>query len=289
VKDYLNYAGKTSVVFGGSKGMGRACVDMLVELGSKVYVLDILPCDKKDIDFIQVDASDEASVKAAFDKIPAFDKFFGFAGISGAGQPICTTIAINFLSYKYMFDNVFYDKMPDEGSIAIVASVASNGWDNHIDEYEYVTTESRDKAFEFLKLNEKYLDGNPENGAYVLSKRLLAYYCFVNGEKYAKKGIRINVVCPGFTDTGLRSQFANFMNNDENFVREMFWGYYPYRDGKPEEMASACVFLNSDMAGYINCSRLLVEAGCDAKERLKLRGVPGFKEGPLFTEKVKIP
>ena len=50
MKDFFGYEGKTCVVTGASSGMGKATVEMLVDLGAKVYALDINPCDVEGIE-----------------------------------------------------------------------------------------------------------------------------------------------------------------------------------------------------------------------------------------------
>ena len=44
MKDYFNYSDKICVVTGASSGMGKATVETLVDLGAKVYALDLNPC-----------------------------------------------------------------------------------------------------------------------------------------------------------------------------------------------------------------------------------------------------
>ena len=44
MKDYFYYSDKICIVTGASSGMGKATVETLVDLGAKVYALDLNPC-----------------------------------------------------------------------------------------------------------------------------------------------------------------------------------------------------------------------------------------------------
>ena len=131
MKDYFNYVGKTCVVTGGSNGMGKATVEMLLDLGAKVYNLDLVPGDIAGMEYIQVNLTERESIDKAFEKLPpTIDKFFGVAGIVGVGpgQTAELVVKINFLSYKYMLDNYLFDRMAWGGAIAFITSGACRGW-----------------------------------------------------------------------------------------------------------------------------------------------------------------
>ena len=103
MKDYLGYQGKTCVVTGAASGMGKATCEMLLDLGAKVYAMDIaeitLPVEKS----IKVNLGDKASIDEAFTQLPDhIDRFFGIAGVSGVKTDFKTTVAINFVGHKYI-------------------------------------------------------------------------------------------------------------------------------------------------------------------------------------------
>ena len=50
MKDYFGYEGKKCVVTGASSGMGKATVEMLVDLGAKVYAVDLNECNVNGIE-----------------------------------------------------------------------------------------------------------------------------------------------------------------------------------------------------------------------------------------------
>ena len=86
MKDYFGYKDKVCVVTGASSGMGKATVEMLVDLGARCYAVDLNPCDVKGItEFIKCDLSKKEEIDNLFSKLPEhIDCFFGVAGLSGS-------------------------------------------------------------------------------------------------------------------------------------------------------------------------------------------------------------
>ena len=86
MKDYFGYTDKVCVVTGASSGMGKATVETLVDMGAKVYALDINPCSVEGIEkFIECNLAKREQIDEAFKQIPEhIDCFFGVAGLSGS-------------------------------------------------------------------------------------------------------------------------------------------------------------------------------------------------------------
>jgi 3-oxoacyl-[acyl-carrier protein] reductase len=78
--------------------------------------------------------------------------------------------------------------------------------------------------------------------------RVLAREC-------ARRGIRVNAVAPGVIDTPMMAQVAPAVR--EGMVKAIPAG----RFGRPEEVASAVLFLVSDLASYVNGHTLAVNGG----------------------------
>jgi len=72
----------------------------------------------------------------------------------------------------------------------------------------------------------------------------------------AKHGIRVNAISPGPVDTNMATS-AHRSAVRENFMRLVPMGRY----AKPEEMASAAIFLASDESSYVSGANILVDGG----------------------------
>lgn len=97
--------------------------------------------------------------------------------------------------------------------------------------------------------------GVPERGTYSATKAAVRSYARTWTTELAPRGIRVNVVSPGPTDTAM---MAAAPEEFRNAIIEMI----PLkRMARPEEVAAAAIFLLSDEASYIAGVELYVDGG----------------------------
>ena len=219
MKDYLGYQGKICVVTGAASGMGKATCEMLLDLGAKVYAMDIaeitLPVEK----CIKVNLGDKASVDEAFTQLPDhIDRFFGIAGVSGVKTDFETTVAINFVGHKYIIADYLTQRMGDGGSIALMGSLGGTGWLETREELSPLVEaqgyEATMKALDEMAARVAKKDYGKMAGlqGYFLSKRAMTWYVKKMTAFFADRGIRINIICPGSTQTQLTDQWASLLD-----------------------------------------------------------------------------
>jgi len=73
----------------------------------------------------------------------------------------------------------------------------------------------------------------------------------------ATTGVRVNVVAPGTTETGMLKRFTKTEENYDGLVSTVPMG----RVGQPEEIAQAIVFLGSDNSPYLTGTSIGVDGG----------------------------
>jgi NAD(P)-dependent dehydrogenase (short-subunit alcohol dehydrogenase family) len=73
----------------------------------------------------------------------------------------------------------------------------------------------------------------------------------------ATTGVRVNVVAPGTTETGMLKRFTKTDENYDGLVSTVPMG----RVGQPDEIAQAIVFLGSDKSPYLTGASLGVDGG----------------------------
>ena len=81
----------------------------------------------------------------------------------------------------------------------------------------------------------------------------------------APDNIRVNVVCPGLTDTPMLPQFLSRGGNIEEWKKRYLAGVPMGRVGRPEEMANAALWLASDDASYATGVAIPIDGGYTAK------------------------
>jgi NAD(P)-dependent dehydrogenase (short-subunit alcohol dehydrogenase family) len=94
--------------------------------------------------------------------------------------------------------------------------------------------------------------------AYTASKHAVIGLTKVAAVAYAKAGIRVNAVCPGFVETPMTGGIPQE-------VRQHATAAHPVgRFGKPEEVAGAVMWLCSDLAGFVTGTAVIVDGGFTA-------------------------
>jgi NAD(P)-dependent dehydrogenase (short-subunit alcohol dehydrogenase family) len=78
------------------------------------------------------------------------------------------------------------------------------------------------------------------------------------GVEFARRGVRVNALCPGPIDTPLLHEL--YARDPEQAARRLV--HVPMgRFGQAEEIANAALFLASDEASYVNATEFVVDGG----------------------------
>lgn len=109
------------------------------------------------------------------------------------------------------------------------------------------------------------LVGDPEEAAYCASKAGVALLTKSMALAYAKHGIRVNAVCPGWVETRMFQQEADARGVTLAEYRAYAGTQHPLgRIGRPEEIAKVVLFLASEEASYITGSLVVADGGYTA-------------------------
>jgi NAD(P)-dependent dehydrogenase (short-subunit alcohol dehydrogenase family) len=98
----------------------------------------------------------------------------------------------------------------------------------------------------------------PSKGAVVEMTRQLAV-------EYARRGVRVNCVCPGTVDTPVLRRAMQMAPDAQAFLDMLVAGHLIGRIGRAEEIAAAVAFLASDEASFITGAILPVDGGYTAR------------------------
>ncbi len=104
------------------------------------------------------------------------------------------------------------------------------------------------------------LVGNGAQPAYVATKHGVVGLTRHGALRWAQSGIRVNAVCPGVIETGMTAPLT--ANPD---MRKILDGMTPMgRMGRPEEIASAVLWLCSDQASFVTGHAMVIDGGATA-------------------------
>ncbi|HEX4186832.1 MAG TPA: SDR family oxidoreductase [Solirubrobacteraceae bacterium] len=237
-------AGRVCVVTGASGGIGAATVELFRAHGATVAGLDLLEDAPGDL-ALRVDVTSEEEVSDAFARVGRelgrVDVLFNNAGISpnDDGSVLETTFEawervqrVNlqsvFLCCKHGIPHLLENEAPLRGSVINTASfVAVMG--AATSQISYTAS---------------------KGGVLALSREL--------GVEFARRGVRVNALCPGPVDTPLLREL--FSKDPEKAQRRLV--HVPMgRFARAEEIAQAALFLASDESSYVTASTFLVDGG----------------------------
>ena len=103
--------------------------------------------------------------------------------------------------------------------------------------------------------------GIPGHTAYAATKAALRSYARTWAAEFKDRGIRVNTLSPGVTDTPILDSQSSTPGERDALVN-MYLGMIPIgRLARAEEMASAVVFLASDQSSYMTGADLMNDGG----------------------------
>jgi NAD(P)-dependent dehydrogenase (short-subunit alcohol dehydrogenase family) len=140
------------------------------------------------------------------------------------------------------------------GSIGFISSVAGMGWMAKMATLmPLVTTPDFASARAWCEANSELIGTN----GYGLSKEAINAYVAFRGCQLAARGIRMNSINPGPTDTPMMPSFIETMGADyfDRFPKPLG------RNSRPEEQAWVLVFLNSPRASYVTATSVFADGG----------------------------
>jgi NAD(P)-dependent dehydrogenase (short-subunit alcohol dehydrogenase family) len=247
--DAYRYDGKKALVVGGATGMGAAAAELLQSAGADVVVMDYAEVKLPGTTAIHVNLAERDSIDAALDQVDGpVDALFSCAGVADGTPGI---EKINFIGHRHIIDRLLAeDRLPRGSAIGFISSAAGLGWEANLPRIkEYLATPDFDSAVAWIAAN---------GGAdYMSTKQAMCAYVGLEALPLMKRGIRINAICPGPTDTPLAQ--AN---------KEMWLGFgADYRDevgveaATPLEQAYPLVFLCSAAASSISGITMITDGG----------------------------
>jgi len=246
-------AGKVCVVTGAGSGIGRASALRLAEEGGRVLCADINLTGASETAAMASDAGGVASacevdvsvakdvdamIQRALDHYGALDVLVNNAGVNIPGvlhevsdEVIDRTLAVNVKGQIY-------------GCRAAIPHMLSAGGGSIIN----VSSVNGIVSEPFLAVY------SASKGASVMLTKGVAL-------DYAKRGIRCNVICPGWVDTPINYAHAEMLGGLEH-VYATIDSFQPIgRPGEPREIANVVLFLASDESSFMTGSVVAVDGG----------------------------
>ncbi|SFS31779.1 SDR family NAD(P)-dependent oxidoreductase [Saccharopolyspora flava] len=104
--------------------------------------------------------------------------------------------------------------------------------------------------------------GLPGSTTYTAAKAAVRSYARVWAAEFGDRGLRVNVLSPGPFDTSIIDGQAEYFGQDPAELRAQMATLVPMgRLGRPEELASAALFLASDDSSFMTGAELPIDGG----------------------------
>ena len=252
--DAFRYEGKRVLVVGGASGMGAATAQLVQDAGAQVVVMDYAEVTLPGAQAIHVNLGDKASIDAALDACGGpVDALFSCAGVADGTPGI---ERINFIGHRHLIDRLVERGALGRGSaIGFISSAAGLGWEANLTILdEYLDTPDFDAAVEWI---EAHAGADYLASGYMWSKQAVCTYVEREAMSFLKRGIRINAICPGPTDTPLaRANADMWLGFGSDYRAEV-----GVEASTPLEQAYPLVFLCSDAASVITGQTLITDSG----------------------------
>lgn len=241
----MRFAGKSVVILGGNAGIGAAAAELFAAEGARLAITGRNEATLAQVAAatgaiaVRADMGDVAESKAAIARIAealgGIDVLFvnagvgGFAMVSDVTEEFWDGIHAVNLRGAFFAMQAAIPHLRDGGAIIVTGSIGS-------------------------------VAAVPGNVAYAAAKAGLRAVARIVGKELLPRGIRVNMVSPGPTDTEIFKRDAS--PEDIQGMRDMLSGVVPMgRMGSSEEIARAALFLASDDASFINGVDLFVDGG----------------------------
>lgn len=267
--------GKAALVTGAGQGIGRACALALAEAGARVAVVDLklesaeatvaaLPDPAKHL-ALACNVADSAAVKAAFARAQqAFGRLDVLVNNAGTGTGPNDGSAKMYELMAARNAELARGEKP-KTHVEQLVFMEDEGWRAvmgvNLDGAFYCTREAlrimaaQDIRGSIINIASTAVQSGEGPVHYVTSKAALVGLTRALSREVASRGIRVNAVAPGPTDTPLMRSIP------EEWITSLEKAIPLGRLARPEEVAAAVRFLASDEASYVTGSVLVANGG----------------------------
>lgn len=248
----FNLHDKTALVTGAGSGIGQAIARTLAAAGARVIVADLNPASGEgtvsairsaggSAEFVTLDVSDASAADALAARLGPVHILVNNAGIGHVGNLLNTAASdldrLHTVNVRGVFNlcKAFVPAMLERGSGSVINLASVGG-----------VVAVRDRL------------------AYTVTKHAVVGLTKSLAIDHSHTGVRFNALCPGRVETPfVQSRIAEYPDPAKAY-REMSATQLTGRMARPDEVASAALYLASDEASMVTGSCFMIDGGWSA-------------------------
>lgn len=246
--------GKSALITGGARGIGRAAAVAFAREGARVVVADLLAESAQEtVAMINAGGGQAVSVSGDVTK-PDVVKGWVDTVVKSFGRIDCAFNNAGISGYQVDAAGKHTADWPEAGFDRMIEINLKSVWLCMRDEINAMLADGKGGAI-VNTASIAGLIGLETSCGYVAAKHGVIGLTKTAALEYSKKGIRVNAVCPGYIVTEMTREPME--RKGDTIMSRIPYG----RLGTPEDIAEMVVWLCSDRAGYVSGASYNVDGG----------------------------
>jgi NAD(P)-dependent dehydrogenase (short-subunit alcohol dehydrogenase family) len=248
----MSLEGKVALVTGAAKGIGKGCAQVLSKHGARIAVVDIdAVAGPQTAEEVEASGGRAAFLRADVSKANDVQEMF-------------TRLIELFGRLDVLINNAGYHISKN------VEDTSEQEWDYILNTNlksvflcsKYAIPHLRETRGSIINMSSMVgLVGQRNAGAYSATKGGIIAMTRGMALDFAKDGIRVNCICPGWVETPLVEDWFG-QQADPRAAKTYIYGRHPLgRIATPEEVGEAAVFLCSEQSSFVTGVALPLDGG----------------------------
>jgi len=248
----FDLSGKTAIITGSSRGIGKAIAEAMAEQGAKVAISSRKPGPCQEVAAALNARHGEGTAISHPANISSKDDLQALVDATNEAFGKIDIVVCNAAS------NPYYGPMADLPDDAFEKILQNNIMSNHwLIQMCAPQMRARKDGAAIIVSSIGGLRGSPILGAYCISKAADFQLARNLAAEFGEDNIRVNCIAPGL----IRTDFARALWEDETNLKRALTGTPLARIGEPEEIAGAAVYLASNAGAYMTGQMMVVDGG----------------------------
>jgi NAD(P)-dependent dehydrogenase (short-subunit alcohol dehydrogenase family) len=247
--------GKTAVVTGAARGIGRAIAERLAAAGAYTLCADVDADDlEEEVAAIASGGGRAEAVRCDVSEPDDVERLMAAAEQRGGPHAIVSNAAIQY-------ERTIEDTPPEDWDRVLAVNLKG----------VYLCARAAIPRMRRLGggsiVNMASVNGfwvEPQLGAYCAAKGGVITLTRSIALDFGRDGIRCNCICPGYIDTGMAQRYFEVQDDPDAARAEAGRLHALGRIGRPEEVAAMALFLCSDESSFCTAQPFIVDGGVSA-------------------------